>query len=49
MLEFRNVCEKCGAKNTLWPEWKGKKRFYRCEACGKIAKGITISQWRKRK
>lgn len=46
--EFRNVCEKCGKVNTLFPTWVGKKRLYRCETkeggCGRFSKGITETE-----
>jgi hypothetical protein len=45
--EFTNICKHCGAENTIWPRWKGKKRYYYCENCNKPSIGITKTQWKE--
>ena len=42
---YTNICAKCGAENTLYPHWRGKRKIYICEGCGEISKGITRTQW----
>lgn len=27
-------CPNCGAMNSLWPVFSGRRKFYRCEKCG---------------
>ena len=29
----RYECPSCGEKNTLYPNWKGRGRYYRCCKC----------------
>ena len=40
-FEFENICKKCGAENTLWPKWIGRKRVYVCVSeeggCGEVS------------
>lgn|SRR5574343_582613 len=45
--EYKNCCKECGAIDTLWPEFKGRKRFYRCEKCGSIKGGCKPSEYAK--
>jgi len=45
LQEYENICKKCGAENTLYPRWKGKKRFYFCESCKQPSTGITKTQY----
>ncbi len=44
-FEYKNVCKKCGAVNTLEPYYIGRKCVHRCNedagGCGQISKGIT--------
>lgn len=47
--EWTNICSKCGAENTLYPMWKGRRVLHRCEACGELARGITKAKWLKKK
>lgn len=49
VTEFKNVCVKCGMKNSLYPKWINKKRVYWCESCYQISRGVTESEYEKRK
>lgn len=48
ITEYKNICKNCGAENTLWPKWVGRKRMYVCikneGGCGKISYGITKTE-----
>ena len=30
----RYHCPNCNSKYTLWPEFKGRRKLYKCEVCG---------------
>jgi len=45
--EPTNICRECGAENTLWPHWIGRKRAYKCEACGKLSRGVTRKKYQE--
>ena len=51
-FEYTNICPHCGAENTIYPKWIGRKRMYVCvkeaDGCGKATKGITKTEWAKR-
>ena len=42
---FENVCSLCGAVDTLYPEFIGNKRAYKCSSCKQLAVGITQEKW----
>ena len=46
--EYTNCCKECGELNTLWPVWKGRRRFYKCEKCGSIKGGCKPSDYKRR-
>ena len=47
-MEYTNVCKKCGAENTIWPIWKGKRVIKTCSECGQTGHGITKTEAQKR-
>jgi hypothetical protein len=52
-FEYKDICPKCGRKGSLYPYFMGKIRSCRCDpylsgGCGKIVKGITETEAKKR-
>jgi hypothetical protein len=47
-IEFHNICTKCGAINTLYPEWYGSRVLHRCEKCEQFSNGTTLAKWNKK-
>ena len=47
-MEFTNICPHCGAENTIWPVWLGRKRAYKCENCNKFTRGVTKAAYEKK-
>lgn len=45
-IEYTNCCKNCGAIDTLWPKWIGRKRIYVCESCGVANNGCKPSQYK---
>lgn len=43
--EWKNICKKCGAENTLYPYDIGRKCLHKCEACNQFSTGITKKEW----
>ena len=56
-MNYKNICPHCGKEDTIWPIFRGRKRFYVCGGdcpeeiggCGKITRGITKEEWERRK
>jgi hypothetical protein len=44
-FEYRNVCARCGAVNTLEPRWIGRRVMHACSHCGKVGGGMTLRKW----
>jgi len=49
VLEYTNICNRCGAENTLYPYFMGKKVLHKCERCGEFVRGITKKKWNELK
>ena len=45
--EYTNYCRKCGAKNTLYPHFIGRRTVRYCEKCNQISSGVTKAQYQK--
>jgi hypothetical protein len=45
--KMKNCCEHCGGIDTLWPIFRARGRYYSCDSCGKLAKGIAPEDYKK--
>ena len=45
--EYTNICKKCGAENTLYPHFIGRKTARFCINCNQISTGITKSKYQE--
>ena len=49
IIEYKNICKKCGAENTLYPYFIGRKTVRFCENCKQVSTGITKSKYQEMK
>jgi len=40
VMGYESMCENCNSLDTLWPKFRGNRKFYECSECGEIAKGV---------
>lgn len=48
IIEYKNICKKCGAENTLYPYFIGRKIARFCKNCNQVSTGITKSKYMKK-
>ena len=47
IIEYKNICKKCGAENTLYPHFIGRKTVRYCVSCKQISSGITKTKYQE--